>query len=87
MGKNGRYKTLYFRPKDRTLRKEPTADEIDKSLKLMSPLQLVAGINNLLRALEDKGVRIADYDAKARKLYKIQQVRGKYYFLASEEED
>lgn len=85
MGKK-RYKTLYFRPKDHAVRKEPTTDEIDKSLKLMSPLQLVAGINNLLRALEDKGVRIADYDAKARKLYKIQQVRGAYYFLASEED-
>lgn len=87
MSKKGRYKTLYFRPKARPQREEPTADEIDRSLKLMSPQQLAAGINNLLRALEDKGVVIADYDDKDRKLYKIQQVKGKFFFLAGEQEE
>ena len=80
----GKRKVVYFQPKKRP----PARKQQDPGTALanMEPLQLTQGINNLLRALEKKGVQIADYDHKERKLYSIQQVKGKFYFLAAEPE-
>ena len=80
----GKRKVVYFQPKKRPpVRKQ---QDPETALANMEPLQLTQGINNLLRALEKKGVQIADYDHKERKLYSIQQVKGKFYFLAAEPE-
>lgn len=80
----GRRKVVYFQPKRPPKRKQP---DPDKALAETEPLQLTQGINNLLRALEKKGVQIADYDHKERNLYSVQQVKGKFYFLAAEPEE
>lgn len=45
--------------------------------------QLVAGINNLLRQLESRGVPVLDWDEKDRRLYKLQIIRGKTYYLVA----
>ena len=83
----GKYgKVTYFRQKQPPRKKTQQADP-DKQLEAMEPLQLTQGINNLLRALEKKGVVIADYDHKERHLYSIQQVKGRFYFLAAAPED
>ena len=46
--------------------------------------QLIGGVNNLLEQMRDRGVKIYDYDYKSRELYKLQMIRGKFYFLATE---
>ena len=48
--------------------------------------QLVAGINNLLKQLEQRGVPIYDWDDKARTLYRLQMCRGKIFYLAERRE-
>jgi len=82
----GKRKVVYFQPKPkRTPVRNAQADPA-QALATMEPLQLAQGINNLIKALEKKGVQIMDYDQKERKLYSIQQVKGKFYFLAAEPE-
>lgn len=44
--------------------------------------QLVAGINNLLKQLEQRGVLVYDWDDKGRTLYRLQMRRGKVFYLA-----
>lgn len=44
--------------------------------------QLVAGINNLLKQLEQRDVPIYDWDDEARTLYRLQMRRGKIFYLA-----
>lgn len=83
MGRN-KGRVIYFQPK-RPPKKKAQADP-DQQLAAMEPFQLVQGINNLLRALEKKGVQIADYDHREKKLYSVQQVKGKFYYLAEEPE-
>lgn len=75
-------KVVYFQPKRLPVKKAPADPQ--RQLETMPPVQLVQGINNLLRSLEKKGVKIADYDHKERELYSIQQIGGRYYFLAAE---
>ena len=89
MGKGKYGKVMYFRQKQPPRKKTQPPAEADpaRQLENMEPLQLTQGINNLLRALEKKGVKIADYDQKERRLYSIQQVKGKFYFLAARPED
>lgn len=47
--------------------------------------QLVAGINNLLKQLEQRGVPIYDWDDNGRTLYRLQMRRGKVFYLAAGE--
>lgn len=44
--------------------------------------QLVAGINNLLKQLEQRGIPIYDWDDNDRTLYRLQMRRGKVFYLA-----
>ena len=70
-----KYFHVRYKPKpERTLEQMPTAE-------------LAAGINRLIDTLKERGVIIRDYDDKDRRLYKVQKVRGKLYFLASEPEE
>ena len=62
------------------------ADNAQEILDSMGPAQMVAGINNLIKQMENRGIDISDYDSKSRKLYKIQMIHGKYYFLAADPE-
>lgn len=88
MSKNGKYKVVYFRPGQRKVKKQPsTEEEINAQLEGMTPEQLADGINNLISAIRKQGVEIADYDSQKRKLYKIQRVHGKLFFLAAEPEE
>lgn len=48
--------------------------------------QLVAGINNLLKQLEARGIPVCDWDENGRTLYRLQMRRGKVFYLASGEE-
>lgn len=69
-----KYFNVRFRPKpERTLDEMPTAE-------------LAEGINRLLQTLKARGVTICDYDNKTRKLFKIQIVHGRLFFLASEDD-
>lgn len=63
-----------------------SADNAQEILDNMSPAQMAAGINNLIKQIENRGIDILDYDNKCRKLYKIQMIRGRYYFLAADSE-
>ena len=47
--------------------------------------QLVAGINNLLKQLEQRGIPIYDWDDSDRTLYRLQMRRGKVFYLAATE--
>ena len=80
----GKRRVVYFQPKRPPKHRQ---QDPDAALAGMDPLQLTQGINNLLRALEKKGVQIADYDHKERTLYSIQKVKGNFYFLAAEPEE
>lgn len=44
--------------------------------------QLVAGINNLLKQLEQRGIPVYDWDDNDRTLYRLQMRRGKVFYLA-----
>ena len=83
----GRKKVIYFKPKPKRQPVRNTQADPAQTLATMEPLQLAQGINNLIRALEKKGVQIMDYDQKERKLYSVKQVKGKFYFLAADPED
>lgn len=90
MGRAKGNRVVYFRqkPGPRPKRPEPASDEeVARHLETLTPKALADGINNLLRALEKKGVVVADYDHRERVLYKVQQIRGRLYFLAAEPED
>ena len=45
---------------------------------------LVAGINNSLKILQQRGISILDWDEKERKLYSLKIFGGKIYFLAAD---
>lgn len=77
---------MQFQPR-RPLPQKRRPPDPARSLELLTPLDLATGINNLLQALEKKGVQVYDYDHKGRKLYKLQQVKGQYYFLAAEPDE
>ena len=83
----GRKKVIYFQPKPKRPPVRSAQADPAQALATMEPLQLAQGINNLIRALEKKGVQIMDYDQKERKLYSVKQVKGKFYFLAADPED
>ena len=51
----------------------------------LEPAELVAGVNKLLSQLKEAGVEIYDWDHKERKLFKVQRIKGKFYFLAEDE--
>lgn len=51
----------------------------------LEPAELVAGVNKLFSQLREAGVEIYDWDHKERKLFKIQRIKGKFYFLAEDE--
>ena len=88
MGGRKKKSVIYFRPKRPPVKKATADPEQDQRevLKRLQPLNLAEGINNLLAALEEKGVEIMDYDSKKRKLFGIQQIRGKLYFFAADPE-
>lgn len=44
--------------------------------------QLVAGVNNLLQQLRDRGVTVKYWDAPERTLERLQYVHGNVYYLA-----
>ena len=70
-----KYFHVRYKPKpERTLEQMPTAE-------------LAAGINRLIDTLKERGVIIRDYDDKGRRLYKIQMIHGRPFFLASEEDN
>ena len=50
----------------------------------LEPAQLIGGINKLIIQLRKSGVEIYDWDDKNRKIFKIQRIHGKFYFLADE---
>jgi len=52
----------------------------------LEPAQLVAGMNKLIKQLNEAGVKIYDWDKKERSIFKIQRIKGKFYFLASDAE-
>ena len=69
-----KYFHVRYKPKpERTLEQMPTAE-------------LTAGINHILDTLRARGIVVRDYDDKDRRLYKIQMIHGRPFFLASEEE-
>ena len=82
----GKKKVMQFQPR-RPLPPKKRPPDPARSLELLTPLDLATGINNLLQALEKKGVFVSDYDHKERRLYKVTQVRGKIFFLAAEPDD
>lgn len=45
---------------------------------------LVAGINNSLAILQQRGIPISDWDQKKRELCRLKVFGGKVYFLAAE---
>jgi hypothetical protein len=70
-----KYFHVRYKPKpERTLEQMPTAE-------------LAAGINHILDTLRARGVVVRDYDDKDRRLYKIQMIHGRPFFLASEEDN
>ena len=89
MGGRKKKNVIYFRPKQPPAKRPAASPDQDQKevLKRLQPLNLAEGINNLLRALEEKGVEITDYDSKKRKLYGVQQIRGKLYFFAADPEE
>lgn len=89
MGGRKKKNVVYFRPKQQPIKRPAAGPDQDQKevLKRLQPLNLAEGINNLLRALEEKGVEITDYDSKKRKLCGIQQIRGKLYFFAADPEE
>lgn len=83
----GKRKVIYFQQKPKRPPVRKAQADPAQALATMEPLQLVQGINNLIRALEAKGVQITDYDQKERQLYSVKQIKGKFYFLAAAPED
>lgn len=70
-----KYFHVRYKPKpERTLEQMPTAE-------------LTAGINHILDTLRARGIVVRDYDDKDRRLYKIQMIHGRPFFLASEEDN
>ena len=74
-------------PKSKPVHNEAsiTASNAQSTLDNLSVMQLAAGANNLLMQLENRGVNICDWDHKTRKLYRLQMIRGKLYFLAADQ--
>ena len=70
-----KYFHVRYKPKpERTLEQMPTAE-------------LAAGSNPILDTLRARGIVVRDYDDNARRLYKIQRIHGRPFFLASEEDN
>lgn len=86
MGKSKGRKVVYFKQRQKPARLR-TDEDVSRQLDSMTPEELAEGINNLIRAIKRQGAEISDYDAPERRLYKVQKVRGKLYFLASEPEE
>ena len=86
MGKSKGRKVVYFKQRQKPARLR-TDEDVSRQLDSMTPEELAEGINNLIRAIKRQGAEISDYDAPAHRLYKVQKVRGKLYFLASEPEE
>ena len=81
-------KTIPFKsrtPMKTTPKKKPPRNASSQSLEGYSPVELAQGINNLLEELGKKGVEVADWDNKGRKLRQLILIRGELYFMATDD--
>lgn len=62
-----------------------TNDNSQEILDSLEPAQLVGGINKLITDLRRAGIVIYDWDRPGKSLFKIQRIKGKFYYLADEE--
>lgn len=73
-------------------RKEPLKVNLKKvqakqALRESTTFALVAGINNILAILQERNVKIKDWDNKDRELFQVKMLReDRIYFLAMEKE-
>ena len=78
------HKRLIENPSD--FKNQIDAKVAQTGLTKLPTISLVATINTLIGILQDRGIKIRDWDDKGKVVHKIGRIGGKFYILAPHEQ-